>query len=202
MKRVVRHVSPKLNRLQRGLGLIEILITILVVAIGMLGMAGLLISAKQATYDSVQRTTAVQLTEDMITRMRLNSGVDELAAYVAANDVGSGTFSAAYTDPGCSSTSHCDTSDLVNVDLFDWEQQLMGVAEAAGGNNTGGLVSPTGCITVDTTTDPDIYTVAVAWRGVVARDNPTVSACGAASGLYGASNEFRRVVAVSFYPGG
>jgi len=191
-----------LNRLQRGLGLIEILITILVVAIGMLGMAGLLISAKQATYDSVQRTTAVQLTEDMITRMRLNSGVDELAAYVAANDVGSGTFSAAYTDPGCSSTSHCDTSDLVNVDLFDWEQQLMGVAEAAGGNNTGGLVSPTGCITVDTTTDPDIYTVAVAWRGVVARDNPTVSACGAASGLYGASNEFRRVVAVSFYPGG
>ena len=43
---------------------------------------------------------------------------------------------------------------------------------------------------------PGIYTVTIVWRGTVALQSAILDPCGAASGNYGDSNEFRRVVQV------
>jgi len=44
-----------------------------------------------------------------------------------------------------------------------------------------------------------IYTVAIAWRGKAALSNPTASTCGSATGLYGANNEYRRLLVFSTF---
>jgi hypothetical protein len=39
-----------------------------------------------------------------------------------------------------------------------------------------------------------VYTVAIAWRGRTPLSNPATNNCGATSGFYGDSNEYRRVL--------
>lgn len=64
---------PPLNR-QRiaGLTLVEILITLLVISIGLLGVAGLHAMSLRNNYDALMRSHASALAGDMIDRMRAN----------------------------------------------------------------------------------------------------------------------------------
>jgi type IV pilus assembly protein PilV len=62
---------------QRGISLIEVLITLLVTTIGLLGLAAMQLSALQATADSGQRSQATWLMQDLIERMRANTGADD-----------------------------------------------------------------------------------------------------------------------------
>jgi len=60
------------GRLQQGLTLIEVLITIVVLAIGLLGLAGLQTASLKNNQSSYYRSQAVMLTEDIFDRMRAN----------------------------------------------------------------------------------------------------------------------------------
>lgn len=64
---------PPLNR-QRiaGLTLVEILIALLVISIGLLGVAGLHAMSLRNNYDALMRSHASALAGDMIDRMRAN----------------------------------------------------------------------------------------------------------------------------------
>lgn len=62
---------------QRGISLIEVLITLLVTTIGLLGLAAMQLSALQATADSGQRSQATWLLQDLIERMRANTGATD-----------------------------------------------------------------------------------------------------------------------------
>lgn len=57
---------------QQGATLIEILITVLVMSVGLLGMATLQIKALQQNNDAMLRTKAVMLSDDIVNRMRSN----------------------------------------------------------------------------------------------------------------------------------
>ena len=57
---------------QKGFGLIEILIALLILAIGLLGMASLQTTSLQQTTGSQARTQAIFLAEDMVERIRAN----------------------------------------------------------------------------------------------------------------------------------
>jgi len=57
---------------QKGFGLIEILIALLILAIGLLGMAALQTTSLQQTTGSQARTQAILLAEDMVERIRAN----------------------------------------------------------------------------------------------------------------------------------
>ena len=41
--------------------------------------------------------------------------------------------------------------------------------------------------------------VTIAWRGTASLSNGTASACGSATGNYGANNEFRRILQIPTY---
>ena len=62
-------------RRSRGATLIEVLIAVLVLAVGILGLMGLQINGKRTTYEALQRSAAVNLAQDMINRMRANPNV-------------------------------------------------------------------------------------------------------------------------------
>ena len=76
----------------RGATLIEVLIAVLVLAVGILGLMGLQINGKRTNYAALQRSAAVSLAQDMINRMRANSNVALTGTFLDANyDTGSYT---------------------------------------------------------------------------------------------------------------
>lgn len=180
---------------QRGMSLIEILVALLVFSLGIMSITKLQVSAKLANYDATQRMTATLLANDIIERMRIN--YNGLSSYVNAT-LGAGTTTTPATS--CNSAAAiCTSAQMATLDLYEWDMALAGASETSSGNKTGGLVSPTGCITSSVAGGTGNYTVAVAYVGSTALSNPTASTCGQTSGKYGTSNEFRRVVVLSVY---
>lgn len=191
-------------RLTRGFSLIEVLVTIFVVAIGLLAGAALQLMSKKTSYDAVQRTTAALLARDIAERMRANPTA--LSSYLNGGVTG---MSQPASD--CSSAD-CSPEQLAAADLWAWREALLGSAETADGQATGGLVSPEGCISAGAACGH--YDIAIAWRGVTPLPepdagtppgDPSLNACGASSGNYddprhpGADYRMRRILVVSTY---
>jgi type IV pilus assembly protein PilV len=158
-----------------GISLIEVAVAILVISIGALGLAAMQLSAKRAGFEAVQRTNASGLAMDILERMRANPGV--LDDYAVASLDGDDLSTPANT---CNAT--CTEAEVATLDLWEWEQALAGAAETRGGNAVGGLLNPTGCITVN---DGEVR-VAIAWQGFETLSNSPVdrSDCGSGTGKY------------------
>jgi type IV pilus assembly protein PilV len=76
-----------LRRRQEGLSLIEVLVAVVLLSIGLLGLAGLQASGMRVGQSSIHRSQAAQLAHDMIERMRADvadAGAYELELGAAA----------------------------------------------------------------------------------------------------------------------
>lgn len=172
---------------QNGISLIELLIALVVLSVGMLGMASMEIQAKRLAFDAAQRSQAVALANDILERMRGNPTA--LSSYAVSN-LGGESISTE-PSPNCK-TASCDSAQLAAHDLWEWEQALDGASETltSGGttSKTGGLDSPRACIT-----NTNGYVVLVlVWKGRDETQNPGGSTCGEGLGLYG-TNEAARL---------
>lgn len=180
----------------QGFTLIEVLVTLLIVAIGLLAAAGLQILSKKAAFDAQQRTTATLLAQDIIERMRANTG--QLARYHNTE------VKAEPTNQNCNSTSKCTALQLVTFDISRWWQALIGANESG---NAGGLSNPTGCISV---VGGCRVRVAIAWRGVTPisqtadsgnSNDPIANTCGVTNTNYdetaAGDHRYRRIVVVN-----
>ncbi|HEY5623309.1 MAG TPA: type IV pilus modification protein PilV [Gammaproteobacteria bacterium] len=186
--------QPTRYRLQRGISLIEILVTTIVFSIGVLGIVSLNGVSKRSSYESVQRSTASQLSYALLEEMRSNSTA--LATYLAAGNLGGGSRGAEPA-PNCSDPLvPCSAEEIAAHSLWDWERALDGARELSAGVGVGGLVSPTTCIAGPVGGVAGIYTVTIAWRGNLELDQIGGTNCGTASGLYGPGDVFRRTVVV------
>lgn len=199
-----------------GFSLIEILVTVVIMAVGMLAMAAVQVMSKRANLESAQRTAATTLAADILERMRINAS--QLDNYTASLPVGSGVR-AVPTKVCSTSGNNCTAFELYEFDMYTWEQALMGASEInADGNKVGGLVSPTACILttvpLGTTDRSGEYLIAIAWRGNTALSNPTnpvspapavdAYACGQDTAKYhadntAADNKHRRVLVMNTY---
>jgi len=177
---------------QKGSSLIEILVAVVVVSIGLLGVARMEIFSTQSNFAAIQRTTAANIAHDFMEKMRANPS--ELGLYVGLT-VGDGTLNMPGTD--CR-VNNCNTADIASWDTWAWEQQLIGAAEVSAGTNTGGLDSPRGCIT-GPAGGPGEYTISIVWRGAQPQPNPASTNCGNGQNLYGTNEEFRRVLTMTFF---
>ena len=118
-----RHASPKLAT-QSGLGLIEILVTVLVLGIGILGVASTQVVSLQMSSQSQIRSQAVLLAEDILDRIRANP--DNPAAYALAAGNAQGA------DDGACDTSFEPTNTSVTAnDIAAWENSLSCLLPAA-----------------------------------------------------------------------
>ena len=165
---------------QRGLSLLEALITIVILAFGILGLATLQAKMQEAEVESYARSQALVLLEDMAARLSAHRSV--AATYVTASPLGTGD--AEPTD--CSATALG-----VARDTCEWSNALKGGSELAGSARVGAMIGGRGCIEPLPGADPPSYRITVAWQGLSATVEPEV-ACGQA--LYGA-NGLRRAVA-------
>ena len=147
---------------QRGVSLIEVLIAMVVLAIGLLGLVGLQGRLHALQMDSYQRAQALMLLQDMANRIATNR--NNAAAYVTASPLGAGMT--------CPTTN----ATRVQADTRDWCNALQGAAESMGTSNVGAMVGGRGCVE---NLGGDEYMVTVAWQGLGPVSAPPASVtCG------------------------
>ena len=181
---------------QRGFSLIEMLVALVVFSVGLLAIAGMQTMSKQANFEALQRTAASQIAYGLLEDMRVNG--DATTVYIGAGEMGSGSRGTEPA-PNCSAGAECNAAQKAAHDLWFWEQVLDGNLEMSADSGAGGLVQPRLCVTGPGGGGAGIYTVTVAWRGTASLTNVNPSDCGAASGDYGDSNEFRRIMQIPTY---
>ena len=148
---------PTVSSQQQGFSLIEVLIALIIMSVGMLGIAGLYVQGLQAGRTSMFRHQAVALAGDVADRIR-------------ANPTAGSAYTQAGADNGCVATGvDCDVESMAQHDIFLWKQQagetLPGSAETGGGDVT---------VQFDDTAQPPLYTITVSWEepGITDRDTP------------------------------
>jgi len=116
----------------QGFTLIEVLITMVVLAVGLLGLAGLQTTSLKHNQTAYFRSQATQLAYDMADRMRANP-VDASqfagSTYVVGN---------AAANAGCSTVAGCTPAEMAENDLFEWDASLV---EVLPGNISVGTIS-------------------------------------------------------------
>jgi len=99
-----------------GFTLIEVLIAMLVLAVGLLGLAGLQATSLKNSQSAYNRSQATQLAYDLSDRMR-------------ANIIGKANYttvlpSSATAKPNCLTTTGCSPADMAENDLFEWNSAV------------------------------------------------------------------------------
>lgn len=113
----------------RGFSLIEVLVALLVLSIGLLGLAALQTTSLQYNTESYFRTQATYFVYDIVDRMRLNSNsVTDGGAYDVADTTAVNTLLSDYatcktSSCDCDSTA-CNTTDLATYDLGKWYDRM------------------------------------------------------------------------------
>jgi len=172
---------------QRGISLMEALITIIILAFGVLGLANLQAKMQTAEVESYARSQALVLIGDMAARVSANRA--NAAAYVALAATGNpaGTGDAQPTD--CSGIGV-----LADRDVCEWSNALKGSSEQSGGGvAVGAMIGGRGCIDQLAGIDPPSFRVTVAWQGL----SPTIAPAAGidcAQALYGGNDAYRRII--------
>jgi len=150
--------------------MIEVLVTMVIIAFGLLGMAGLQLRMQSSEMESYQRSQALLLLNDMAGRMSTNRAAVMAGSYniAAASPVGAGMTCAALGG----------TPTTVQRDINEWCLALQGAAETSGTTKVGAMVGGRGCVE---NVGGD-YMVTVAWQGLTPIAAPPSSVgCGADS---------------------
>ena len=166
-----------MNRLtaQRGFTLIEVLVTFLIVAIGLLGLGALQVNTMNNSFETYQRALVASIVEDMAARIRMNANAAVAGEYfvdmsnIAANDC-SGVGSQRDL---CEWQAHIEGSSAKATDSVDAQGEVVA-------RNVGAPLGARGCI------DPlgqsgngeTWIRVSVAWIGVTPQSE-TALECGA-----------------------
>jgi type IV pilus assembly protein PilV len=157
------------SHFQRGATMIEVLVTLLIIAFGLLGMAGIQARMQMAEIESYQRSQALLLLNDMASRITSNR--NNAASYLTGT-----TYGSSMTCPTATTTG-------AERDLRDWCEALQGAATTQSGSKVGGVIGGRGCIA---SVDGE-YMITVAWQGVTPVSAPPASVpCGA--GQYDSAN--------------
>jgi type IV pilus assembly protein PilV len=158
--------SPALARspkAQRGTTLLEVLVTLIILAIGLLGLAGLQMRLQASEMEAYQRAQALILLNDMASRVAANRV--NAASYKTGTPLGAGMA--------------CPTASATRqeADAAAWCDALQGAGESLGGSNVGTMVGGRGCVEQLNSTD---FMVTVAWQGLTPISAPPDSVtCGA-----------------------
>lgn len=165
-----------------GFTLIEVLVSMLLMAIGLLGLAGLQISSINNQFEAYQRLRALLLVEDMASRIQVNPAPARAAAYAVGSDYGRRAI------------ENCTAgASLAQRDLCEWNVALAGADTQLTGAHLGSIAHARGCLANPAPSgDGDfIVRITVAWLGRAPTSAPS-SACG--RGQYGSDDSFRRTI--------
>jgi type IV pilus assembly protein PilV len=145
---------------QSGVGLVEVLVALVVMSVGMLGIASLYVTTLQAKTTSLSRMKAVNLANDIADRIRANpAGIDKVAGtnnYLLAE-------SATTTATDCMSAI-CTPAQVAAADLDEWDAMIVDNANGTGLPGGANLKRSIVRTAAATATTPEIITITLTWR--------------------------------------
>jgi type IV pilus assembly protein PilV len=184
------------QRHQTGFTLIEVLVTFLLIAIGLLGLAALQVSTINNGFEAQQRALVTALVDDMAERVRMNPMGARAEKYQSF-------------DPETPCPNPVITPDGLSpevraaLDECQWAAMLKGLSVRVAPAASSGIAAPIGAMgCLDTGVSPGgetVVRVAVAWQGLTAQVAPFAD-CGtgqfnnADPGVPTVDEAFRRVV--------
>lgn len=146
--------------------MIEVLVTIVILAFGLLGLVGLQSRLQVSEMEAYQRAQALILLDDMANR-------------IAANRKSADSYITGTTNPlGTGNTCTYSTgSTRQQKDSCEWNNALLGAAETSGNSKVGALLGGRGCIESPQASE---YLITVAWQGMgpIARPSDDPLLCG------------------------
>lgn len=151
--------------MQKGFSIIEVMVTLVILTVGLLGLAGLQARAMSSEIESYARGQAILLVDDMSDRI-LSDPVSAKAGTFHSDD----TFGAAI--------AACDSGTPQENELCNWGNAIKGNAVKQGAATIGTLSSPVGCVTWDGATLT--YQVSVAWASGQTITGAQPNSCGIA----------------------
>lgn len=105
---------------QRGIGMVEVLVALLLLAVGVLGFSALQSYAVYSTTESLNRTQALTVMRGLAERIRANGTTTTiLANYKAAMGSGVPTPPTERCSSTVGSTIGCDPKQLAELDVYD-----------------------------------------------------------------------------------
>jgi type IV pilus assembly protein PilV len=125
--RPVRWSPPRNGTLQQvgGFTLIEVLVALLVLSVGLLGLAGLQLHGLRNSHNAYLRSQAVFLAYDIADRMRANRPGIQAGSYDGLDT------SKSYDATDCK-TNSCDVSTMAAADAYEWKEALKGLPSGKG----------------------------------------------------------------------
>jgi type IV pilus assembly protein PilV len=142
-------------RAQRGVSIVEALVALLVLSIGMLGIAVMYLESVKANRTALSRTQAIQLVNDMADRIRANRGAREKYALTSASKPAG--------DKDYCNNNNCTSDELAKYDLLQWVDAVDKTLPHGGDGKT----APEATITYTPgalTSDPGRYTIEASWK--------------------------------------
>ena len=153
------HSCPKSMSSARpatGFTLIELLVALVILSVGLLGVAKLSLGSVQSNDSALMRSQATALVQQVIDDMRANQPQAAAGAYNIAIGASAGPAPACYT-------SACGTTSVVTYDLAKWKSLL--VNELPNGDGSILTATETNPLTGGTETTA---TITVQWNDSVA----------------------------------
>jgi type IV pilus assembly protein PilV len=139
-----------------GFTIVEVLVSLVILSIGLLGIAKLVLFSAHSNDSAYLRSQATQLAYEILDNMRANPTAVGVGSYTTA-------LSAAASNPGYSCVATvCTPANLATYDIYVWKSRL------AAGATGGALPSGQGSVTVSGTT-PLIATIVVQWDDAAAQ---------------------------------
>lgn len=142
------HLRPHLRRHLRGFSLIEVLVTLLLISLALLGAFGLQAYALKLNQGGQFRTQAVLLASDLSERMEANK-----PGAVAGNYAYTCPSPAVATSSACGpGGAACSPAALATYDLLQWQATVA---------NT--LPQSTCSVVQGSSGNPSTYTISISW---------------------------------------
>jgi type IV pilus assembly protein PilV len=111
---------------QSGFTLIEVLVAVVVLSIGLLGLAGLQAMGLRNSHSAYLRSQATLQAYDMMDRMRAN-----MSGFFDAN--GNYINPAPVENTNCLGTAGCSSNDMAAHDLYEWNNANASLLPSGGG---------------------------------------------------------------------
>lgn len=144
----LHHTETRSNR-ERGFSLLEVLIALLVLSVGLLGIAGLQTVSLKFNHQSYERTQATVLMSEMYEKIIANPDAARAGIF---NAVGSGTTSGGYTGYGGCPTA-CSATELATYDIYQWKLAIEDPRKLAQGQGAISVVPA----------NPGVYDISISW---------------------------------------
>ena len=156
-------MSARLQQRAGGFTLIEVMIALVVMAVGMLGIAKLFVVALQSSSSAGSGTAAVSLAADLVDRIRANRTAT--TNYQAAGPIAAAPGTVC-VGGALSSASVCTPAQMAAYDLYLWDQEVRCVGPGGARAPSCWAAGPTWTVTFTANpagTGPNTYTITLNW---------------------------------------